>query len=395
MTITYQQVRANLIQYLAARRIEGGITALTLANALGVDEATFVAMENLEHDPQVADLDTWMGALNCNYKQFLTDVAKDMGFGNEVNTSLPAVPISGKARAFYDPVTGQEQGTIIAMGWQGQERDVFIAGLPVVGYLRLETQISAAFKALNNGGGDKNRNVIFQMLSDAICQFPNVNPSDIYHHIVYRIYLRDYKKTQADRSWVRAGGEAFELFLEWHYNNLLATHGISLLWLCNDQLRASALGDMAIQSQVGGSKLDLALYGTVDGRKVIFGGIHAKASLAERVSDDVPCSEAMMRNGYCSYLVTLDAKSFPPPKGNLVNIGEFGTPDVPSDKRHYIERHGSFDACFSYNLRTVPSALTTPSGRRIFVSTFNPQTDPLPAAILAAWNSYLGAHLGA
>jgi hypothetical protein len=145
---------------------------------------------------------------------------------------------------------------------------------------------------------------------------------------------------------------------------------------------------MGIDGEVGGSKLDIALYGQVGTKHVIFGGIHAKLSLAERVSDDVPCSVAMMKKGMVSYLLTLDAKSFPPPTGDLINRGELGSMASPSDKRNYIELHGSFDACFSYNLRTVPSSGETASGRRIYVSTFNPAVDRLPAELLTAWKSF-------
>ena len=187
---------------------------------------------------------------------------------------------------------------------------------------------------------------------------------------------------------MRAGGEAFELFLETHYNALLNPKGIHLKWLLNDKLRASALREMGIQNEVGGSKLDIALYGVKNEKTVLFGGIHAKASLAERVSDDVPCSVAMMKKQLVSYLITLDAKSFPPPTGDLINRGELGTIENPSDKRAYIEAHGSFDACFSYNLRSVPSGKSTKSGHRIYVSTFNPRTDSFLDVVLKAWADF-------
>lgn len=305
----------------------------------------------------------------------------------DINTSLPAIPVPGKAQPKIEE--GTFKGTLIEMAWQGEKRQVFIADLPVEGYLALEAEISKIYKKLNDGKGGKNRDAIFQAMALAITRFPNVNPSDLYHHVVYRIYLRDYTKTQADRSWVRAGGEAFELFLETHYNAILEPKGIFVKWLLNDALRVSALNEMGIQSEVGGSKLDIALYGMRNGEPVIFGGIHAKASLAERVSDDVPCSEAMMRKGLSSYLVTLDAKSFPPPTGDLVNRGELGSLANPSDKRAYIESHGSFNACFSYNLRSVPSRGKTQSGSLIHVSTFNPKKDPLPVVVSKSWEDFL------
>lgn len=78
-----------------------------------------------------------------------------------------------------------------------------------------------------------------------------------------------------------------------------------------------------------------------------------------------------MRRGYLSALLTLDVKSFPPSSSvsdarAYQNKGEMGTPEDPSDKRRYIEDHGSFDLCISYNQRTVPSPSTTASGKRIY-----------------------------
>lgn len=48
---------------------------------------------------------------------------------------------------------------------------------------------------------------------------------------------------------------------------------------------------MGIQAKVGAAKLDMALYRKNQEEEwEIFGGVHVKASLAERVSDDVPAS---------------------------------------------------------------------------------------------------------
>jgi hypothetical protein len=145
---------------------------------------------------------------------------------------------------------------------------------------------------------------------------------------------------------------------------------------------------MGLTGVVGDSKLDLALYGYHKGGNLIFGGVHSKASLAERVSDDVPCSEAMMKKGLTSFLYTFDSKSFPPPAGDLINRGELGSNEQPSDKRKYIEEHGSFDACFSYNLRTIPSPESTTSGKRIFVCSLKPNEDVFPSQVLEAWERY-------
>ena len=118
-----------------------------------------------------------------------------------------------------------------------------------------------------------------------------------------------------------------------------------------------ALKAMGISELVGSDKLDVALY--IDDTDEIFGGVHVKASLAERISDDVPCSREMMTNGFFSPLWTLDVKSFPPPHPDpLVNRGELGSPRSPSEKRKYVEVHGSFDHIFA-RTRT-PSRASAP-----------------------------------
>ena len=383
MTTIYDPRYIKLIEHLEKVRKDAKISQATLAAALGLEQPIISKVESFDRRIDIIELHDWLTAIGYSHKKFLQEV----GWMEEaINTSLPAIPVPGKAAQTTN--AAGKTGTTIEMAWQGQRREVFIEGLPVAGYLALESEISKIYKLLNTGTGGKNREAILAALTLAIEGFPDVNPSDLYHHIVYRIYLRDYTKTQADRSWVRAGGEAFELFLQGHYNPLLRPHDVELQWLSNDELRKSALEEMGIHGEVGGSKLDIALYGKVGAKRVIFGGIHAKLSLAERVSDDVPCSVAMMNKGMVSYLLTLDAKSFPPPTGDLINRGELGSTLAPSDKRNYIELHGSFDACFSYNLRTTPSSGTTASGRNIYVSTFNPAADRLPAEIVRAWKAF-------
>lgn len=384
MSTIHDQRYIKLIEQLVAARKRAGVTQEALADALHTEQSTVSKVESFDRRIDIIELYDWLVAIGCGHRKFLEEAG---WMTEDVNTSLPAIPVPGKAQSVVE--SGSFKGTNIQMAWQGQRKDVFIAGLPTDMYLSLEDDISKIYRKLNDGKGGKNRDAIFKAFSIAITRFPDVNPSDIYHHIVYRIYLREYTKTQADRSWVRAGGEAFELFLETLYNRRLNPKGIFVKWLSNDALKASALMGMGIRDEVGGSKLDIALYGQSKGKLVAFGGIHAKASLAERVSDDVPCSVAMMEKGLSSYLVTLDAKSFPPPVGDLVNRGELGTIASPSDKRAYVEAHGSFDACFSYNLRSVPSGVKTQSGRRIYVSSFSDQTDQLPGVVEAAWKTFL------
>ena len=233
----------------------------------------------------------------------------------------------------------------------------------------------------------KNRDAIRIAFSKAVELAPAANPSDLWHHIIYRLYIEKVQSfrrvNDPGQSWKRASGESFELFLADYYNTLLADTDIRLVTLLQRTAGIKALQMLGIHGQVGDSKLDIAvldqcpkgLPSLLDHGRII-GGIHAKVSLAERVSDDEPASRAMIAKGYASILATLDVKSFPLSETMsedraYINRGELGTPTNPTDKRKYIEEHGSFDACFSFNSRTVPSSEVTASGKKIYVGSFN------------------------
>jgi hypothetical protein len=163
--------------------------------------------------------------------------------------------------------------------------------------------------------------------------------------------------------------------LEELYSPALNAAGVEIIALISRADKANALAEMGLTESVGNSKLDVALYTIEGGIRMIFGGIHVKASLAERVSDDVPASRAMMERGFWSPLWTLDVKSFPPPTGDLINRGELGSPQLPSDKRRYIEEHGAFDNCYTGNARSKPSIDATASGKQIISLNLGRQPD--------------------
>lgn len=380
MTTIHDPRYIKLIEHLVFIRNDKEVTQQQLAASLKQEQSFISKVENFDRRLDIIELYDWLAALGYNHKHFFSDIDWFIET-TEVNRGLPALPVPKEAR-------DTAEGVAIPLAWQGEIREVVIGNLSAKDYLQLEASISSIYAPLNHSKSVKNRDAIFQALSLGIDGYPMVNPSDIYHHIVYRLYLREYTRTQADRSWVRAGGEALELFLQAHYSKILAPYSIGIRWLVSDKEKAAALEQMGLTGLVGGSKLDIVLFGKVGKKEIVFGGIHVKASLAERVSDDVPCSEAMIKRGFSSYLLTLDAKSFPPPSGDLINRGELGTIENGSDKRKYIETHGSFTGCYSYNLRSVPSGEKTVSGRKIYTSTFDIKRDPLPAHIVAAWKEF-------
>jgi len=169
----------------------------------------------------------------------------------------------------------------------------------------------------------KNREAIRDAFLFILEHSPVANASDLWHHVVYRLYcdaFNNHRDQDAKQSWVRASGDALEVVLQELYTPVLAPHGIRIKALISRDQKKRAIEAMGLGALVGDSKLDVTLdVQTDEDEWQVFGGVHVKASLAERVSDDVPCSRGMMAKGFWSPLWTLDVKSFPPPQGNLVN----------------------------------------------------------------------------
>jgi transcriptional regulator with XRE-family HTH domain len=385
MKTTSREKYVQLVEWLVNQRKSTGINQQELGDKLGLDQSSISRYERRELQLDIELLARWCSGIG----QTLETVLRAAGY---LDASTPfstrtARPVSGNNEIPYPIGANQTaDGFDLLLRWRDQQFSVPFPGSDIKTFRAIEREIVDKFNLLNNPKKQKsNRDAIAEALLLAISQMPEANPSDIYHHVVYRLYIREYSRTDPKQSWVRAGGEAVELFFKNHYTPRLAPHGISIKLAFEMHEKNKFLTEMGLADQVaGGSKLDICLYGTGHKGLVPFAGIHSKASLAERVSDDKPCSEKMMAAGFKSYLFTFDAKSFPPPTGDLINIGELGTLTKPSDKRGYIEQHGSFDACFSYNSRTTPSGASTQSGKKIYTSHFD-ASDALIQQVTSDW----------
>lgn len=252
---------------------------------------------------------------------------------------------------------------------------VDLPGVEEADYLATAAMIDKSFSTPQI----KNREVICDAFLFILERSPSANASDLLHHVIYRLYcdaFNNHRDQDAKQSWVRASGDVLEIVLQELYAPVFYPHGIRIKALISRDQKRQAIEAMGLGALVGDSKLDVTLdVQTAVGEWQVFGGVHVKASLAERVSDDVPCSRGLMSKGYWSPLWTLDVKSFPPPHGNLINKGELGTPKLPSEKRRYVEVFGEFDNCYSGNSRTVASENETPSGKRIHVLSLDQQPD--------------------
>lgn len=224
----------------------------------------------------------------------------------------------------------------------------------------------------------------------AVTLCPKANPSDLWQHVLYRLFIESGRNEQ---SWKRASGQAFETAFAEIYNPRLAPSGVRLVVLSNSTA-TKALQEMGLSGAIAPSKMDIAIEGYDEDASVwkIFGVVHGKTSIAERIKDDAPASHVIMKAGFFSVLATLDSKSFPPPHGNGINWGELGgrtagqNRTTAQPKRDYFEVDGDFHFGYSYNLRTPESPATTKSGSRIKTLSFNEmQPDEFVKDINAFW----------
>jgi hypothetical protein len=218
---------------------------------------------------------------------------------------------------------------------------------------------------------------------------PNANPSDLWQHVVYR-HLLD--RGWSDNRWKRVSGYALERAFAALYQPRLSPYDIRMRIL--PAREANRLLDEVGLVGTRATKVDLFLEGIRNGSSVVFGAVHVKSSIAERIQDDVPASIAFMQRGLLSVALTMDAKSYPPPHGNCINYGELGGRSLGIEKerqkRAYVEVTGQFDGLFSFNLRTPKSPATTPSGKRIYtMSLHEEQPDQLTRFLLARWNTHV------
>lgn len=191
--------------------------------------------------------------------------------------------------------------------------------------------------------------------------------------------------------WKRTGGWALEEVLVRHYGPYLRSKGVDLYIASGAEKRALA-SQFKVDGRLETDKIDVVLAGLKRGRRIPFGAVHVKASIAERRTDDVPLSDALVKAGYTSPMWTMDCKSTPAAlpmnKGEMGAALRPGEPDKRSAKRKDVEVDGFFSACFSYNRNTIP----TPAGKqckaRIYGCDFSNVNDLFSRFIVNAWKAF-------
>lgn len=222
----------------------------------------------------------------------------------------------------------------------------------------------------------------------AVQLWPNANPSDIWTFIVNRAYCDRSNHPEAnsrlnlEQSWKRTSGWALERVLVSHYQGFLLQNGLTVK-VAKKTEKIALLGSLN-DPRVVPDKADIFITFNSGAGEQLLGVVHVKASLAERRTDDMPMSQALIEQGYISVFWTMDVKSFPGEKPD--NQGEFGEARVEeiNDKRRDFEEHGHFSACFSYNRNTEPTLPREGLAARIFVCDFTNPDDSFSQFLVEA-----------
>lgn len=259
----------------------------------------------------------------------------------------------------------------------------------------LRDGLSRLIGSLSNNEAIKTDSVAKAFLA-AVKVWPHANPSDLWWFFVYRAYCDPYNhpaqfaRLDFTQSWKRTGGWALEEVLVRHYGPFLNLHGIELL-IATTEEKECYLRSIKVTERLEADKMDVLLIGIKNGKKRIFGVVHVKASFAERRTDDVPMSKALVDAGYTSPLWTMDCKSSP--SENPVNKGELGDnlgkgEDRRSAKRKDIEDDGYFSACFSFNANTKATPLKQKAKAHIHVCNFNNPDDAFSKFLIESWRIF-------
>lgn len=361
-------VRTKFGSNVRKRREYLGITQESLAEAAGLDRSYIGGIERGERNPALTAILRLAEALRIVPGALFDGIGGD-GQSSSLGDGIVAVPtnIGLTLRFKYDQYDAQYELPRATQGEFDEVRDALKSGL--AGRTGKADAVARAFLL-------------------AVRKWPHANPSDLWTFLVNRAYCDRSNHPAAnarlnlEQSWKRTSGWALERVLVSHYQSFLARNGVSIK-ISNKTEKTDFLESIG-NSRIVPDKADVLVCYDLDRTEQLLGVIHVKASLAERRTDDVPMSQALIDAGYVSVFWTMDVKSMP--GSQPINHGEFGDNDdeQASDKRRDFEEHGHFSACFSYNKSTIPTVPDKEAVARILVCDFTNPDDRFSRFLISA-----------
>lgn len=373
MTTSNSDYLRRLLQRLSTFRGEANLTAAQVEEALILGPGWITSIEEGTIHPS---LDVIASMLSV-YGKNLSDLAEGVsGSVPHINRSIAANAVGNDldihfAYARHDAIFRLPNATL--------EQFTQVILTLRNGLARLNSQ---------NINGEQEKAIKTESVANAFLMavrfWPTANPSDLWWFLIYRAFCDQYNhpsehsRLDFTQSWKRTGGWALERILERHYGPTLAKNNINLV-IADGERKVRLLRHIKISHRLEADKMDVLLTVGTGAEERLFGVVHVKASFAERRTDDVPMSQALVNAGFVSPLWTMDCKSSP---GTYpVNRGELGVifdgtgSDGRSAKRKDIEDDGFFSACFSYNKNTLPSSSNLLSRSKVLVCDFSDPED--------------------
>lgn len=338
-----------------------GITQEQLGEAADFDRSYIGGVERGERNPSLEAILRLASALRIAPGRLFEGIGDD--------TQAPALPRPSTITAIAN-----SNGLLIGFKYDQYDAEYQLPGATEQEFVRV-------MRALKDGLASRRgrADVVADAFRLAVATWPDANPSDLWTFLINRAYCDRSNHPAAnarlnlEQSWKRTGGWALERVLIAHYQPFLESNGITVK-IARKAEKAALLGNIN-DPRIVPDKADILISHHSDGAETLLGVIHVKASIAERRTDDVPMSRALIEAGYLSVFWTMDAKSFP--SARPVNNGEFGdsNSEQTSDKRRDFEAHGHFSACFSYNRNTMPTPDDRNAVSRILVCDFRNPDD--------------------
>ena len=345
-----------------------GMTQEYLAEAAGLDRSYIGGIERGERNPGLTAILRLASALRIAPGHLFD------GIGSHAQISDPTDGIT---------VAATDDGLLLRFKYDQYDAEYQLLGAA-------QRDFDEVQGILKNGlaSGNRKADPVAGTFLQAVQTWPDANPSDLWTFLIHRAYCDRSNHPQSDarlnleQSWKRTSGWALERVLVAHYQPFLIRNGVAIK--TGSKVEKAALLGRIDDPRIVPDKADVLLCYDADGSERLLGVVHVKASIAERRTDDVPMSQALINAGYLSVFWTMDAKSFPAERP--VNRGEFGDTDDEqmSDKRRDFEEHGHFSACFSYNGNTMPTPADSNPAARIFVCDFTNPDDRFSQFLISA-----------